>query len=60
MSARRVTPLLLLVGAAASLVAPRPALAWEHNIAVWPAEQFPLPIALRPEPARDLSNERLA
>lgn len=60
MSARRLAPLLLLFGAASSLLMPRTSVAWEHNIAVWPAEQFPLPIALRPEPARDLSNERLA
>jgi uncharacterized protein (TIGR03382 family) len=52
--------LTLMALVATSLHAPRVAGAWEHNIAVWPAEQFPLPIALRPEPARDLSNERLA
>lgn len=36
------------------------AAAWEHNIADWPVERFPLPIIVRPEPTRDTSNEELA
>ncbi len=40
-------------------VAPAPAHAWEHNIVVWPEELFPLPIHLRPEDSRNLSNAEM-
>ncbi len=40
-------------------VSPQRAHAWEHNIADWPDHRFPLPVSLRPEPARHLDTEGL-
>lgn len=40
--------------------APTMAFAWEHNIATWPADRMPLPIHVRPEPARHTDNATLA
>lgn len=61
---RRPTHALSASLVALSLVLPTlwsaPAAAWEHNIAEWPVERFPLPIILRPESSRDTTNEALA
>ncbi|MFT4703350.1 MAG: hypothetical protein ACI81R_001041 [Bradymonadia bacterium] len=60
MSADRCASALLAIAMLAPLVLPNEAHAWEHNIADWPVERLPLPIALRPEPARDTSSDELA
>lgn len=61
MSAERLRRSALAgLGLAAALATPAPAHAWEHNIAVWPRDAFPLPITLRPEDARHTPNATLA
>lgn len=58
----RLAPVIAVLGTFGALlsVLPSTAAAWEHNIATWPEDAFPLPIHLRPEPARHTSNEELA
>ncbi len=54
-----LTSLTLAAAAIAVLGLPKRAEAFNHNIADWPDDRFPVEIVMRPEGARDTSNEEL-
>ncbi len=55
------TPLIAAAAFAAlyPLASPRDAHAFKHNIADWPDDRFPVEIIMRPEGARNATNEEL-
>ena len=50
---------LVALAIAIPTVGPRPAVAFNHNIADWPEHRFPVQIHVRPEGARHATNEEL-